>query len=148
MYLDKGIAAEAVDVDTDGTYAYLCGGFGVRINKVTNPAALLFHGQALSRCQRIGIGPSLLDGSRAIYLAHHGDSWVPGPFLRSFRMSPTGLFTQVDSIDDPALLFEGLHYYDGNLYAATHASGLRIYGIDLATGVPSAPIGLLEDGLD
>jgi len=137
VHLARGSGAEVVDVETDGTFVWLCGGFGARISKVTSPANPVSVGGASRRCQRIGIGPRLATGERVFYLAHHGDSWVSTPFLRSYTITDAGIVTEIDTIEDPSILFEGLAYRDGYLFVAAHGRGLLVYEIDPATGAPS-----------
>lgn len=130
-----GAGAEVVDMEYDGRFAFLCGGFGVRISDLTQPGDPQLVAQAAARCQRIAIGPSLDDGARVFYLAHHGDTWVPDPFLATYHLSPTGAVTTVDEISDPALSYEGLAWSNGHLYVALHSAGLRVYSTN-AVGVP------------
>jgi hypothetical protein len=42
-------------------------------------------------------------GSRVFYLAHHGDTWVPTPFLASYRLGPNGAIDEIARIEDPAI---------------------------------------------
>lgn len=137
VHLAQGRAAEAVDIEVDDRFAYLCGGFGVRINTITNPAAPVFAASAAQRCQRIGLGPRLAPNARIFYLAHHGDTWVPSPFLATYRIEDDGTVTELDSIQDPSILFEGLDYALGHLFVATHSGGLHVYSVDPATGIPT-----------
>lgn len=131
-----GDGEEVVDVEVDGTYAYLCGGFGVRISRITDPAHPVGVASAAPRCQRIGIGELLPDGTRIFYLAHHGDTWVITPFLRAYHLHPNGSVEQVADIEDAQVSFEGLVYRKGYLYAAAHQGGLRVYSTD-AAGAPT-----------
>ncbi len=141
-YLTKGTAAEAVDVETDGEYAYLCGGFGLRVNHLAAPDHIDAVGSIAPRCQRIAVGP-LVGGRRTVYIAHHGDSWVEKPFLQAVRVEgPQGNFVGLQSVatlqEGPDVLYEGL-LFDPQarvLYVAAHAGGLRIYTVD-DEGVPS-----------
>ena len=76
-------AAEAVDVITNGRHAILCGGFGANVIDISDPAAAVNLGRAGDRCQRSAFG-GVRDGGRIVYLAHHGDSWVDEPSLRTY----------------------------------------------------------------
>jgi hypothetical protein len=128
-HLATATAAEAVDVEFDGDHVFACGGFGVRISDVSEPASPDFLGSASSRCQRIGIGPRT--GSTQIFwLAHHGDSWVPEPSLQTWRLDQFDDLHHVDTLSEPGVRYEGLLFHDGVLYAAAHDGGLRIYSID------------------
>jgi len=136
QHLARGSAAEAVDIETDGDYAYLCGGFGVRINYIADPADPQYVGGVAPRCQRSAVGPVLPDGTRVFWLAHHGDAWVPVPFLGTYHLAPldaedppAGGITEVHTIADPTVLFEGLAWdaASATLYVAAHAGGLRVY---------------------
>ena len=127
VYLGRGTASEAVDVEADDRFAYLCGGFGVRINDITTPQSPTMVGSATRRCQRIGLGPHLDGGIRVMYLAHHGDSWVDTPFLKTFHLSDAGQPTEIHSIADSEVLFEGMAWHEGCLYVAAHGGGLRVY---------------------
>ncbi len=144
VYLSKGTAAEAVDVEADDKYAYLCGGFGVRVNKISNPASPKYVDSALGRCQRIGLGPTLESGHRVVYFAHHGDSWVGTPFLATYYMQPNDKMLQVDKIDDPQVLFEGMTYHKDHLLVAAHSGGVRVY--PTTDGIPGDPA--VIDGFD
>jgi len=143
-HIARGSAAEAVDIETDGEYAYLCGGFGVRINHVLDPADPRYVGGAAPRCQRIAIGPVLGDGTRVFWLAHHGDGWVATPFLGTYHLAPSegdppaAGITEEHVIADPDVLFEGLAWdaASSTLYAAAHGGGLRVYGT-AADGTPT-----------
>ena len=134
--LAEGTGSEVVDLEYDGRFVYLCGGFGVRINDLANPANPKFVSSEADRCQRIAIGPKLSDGSQVFYLAHHGDSWVPSPFLGTYHLSPSGSSKEVDKLEDAAVLFEGMAWAKGYLYNAVHGGGLRISQTD-ASGVPT-----------
>lgn len=135
--LGQGGGSEVVDIESDGTYAVLCGGFGATINDVSDPRRPVSLGSVGGRCQRAAFGPVLSDGTRVFYLAHHGDSWVSQPFLRTFHISPSQQIGQVDADLSPGVLFEGVAYQDGFLFVAAHELGLRIYEVDAATGVPA-----------
>ncbi|MEM6290430.1 MAG: hypothetical protein AAGA54_04165, partial [Myxococcota bacterium] len=67
------------------------------------------------------------------WLAHHGDTWVENPFLGGYVYDPASdefSATEIQLIEDPDILFEGIVYRDGHLYVATHAGGLRTYTVD------------------
>jgi len=129
VYLGQGQAAEAVDIEVDDTHAYLCGGFGVRMNRITNPAQPKFESGALSRCQRIAVGPKLANGDQVVWFAHQGDTWVENPFLATYHVVGD-LLVQKDIITEASTLFEGMTYHAGFLFSAVHASGLRVYSVD------------------
>lgn len=146
VYLGTETAAEAVDIETDGEHTLLCGGFGVWIHDVSNPAEPIGLGTAAPRCQRAAFGDTLDDGTKVFYLAHHGDSWVPAPFLKTFHLPPDGEPpVEVDSKDFFGLFFEGLAYRDGRLYVALHDTGFRVYQTD-SIGIPS--VGTTLGGFD
>ncbi len=134
--IGEGTGSEVVDMEYDGRYVYMCGGFGVRINDLQDPTAPKHVGEAAGRCQRVGIGETLPNGSRVFYLAHHGDSWVATPFLGTYHLDTSGKVTEVDMKEDAAVLFEGLAYHQGHLYNAAHDGGLRVYQT-AADGVPT-----------
>ncbi len=132
LHRGVGTAAEAVDIEVVGDLSFLCGGFGVRINDTRDPTQPQHVARAASRCQRIAIGPELDGGARLFWLAHHGDTWVEAPFLGTFVYEPgSEAFeaTELGRIEDPEVLFEGIVYRDGFLYAATHQGGLHTYRI-------------------
>ncbi len=136
VHVGTGDGAEVVDIEIDSDNAYLCGGFGVRISRITEPARPTRLAAAAERCQRIGLGEPLAEGGRILYLAHHGDTWVPTPFLRTYHLRADGDMDLRDEIQDADVSFEGLFYRDGMLLVAAHAGGLRVYRTD-ADGVPS-----------
>jgi hypothetical protein len=140
VYLGSGTGAEVVDVQTDGRFAFLCGGFGVRISNIESPASPVFVGSATQRCQNTGIGPLLPDGRRVFYLTHHGDTWVPAPFLATLSITPGGEVQIHDFAEDASILFEGAHWLDtpqgAFLYVAAHRDGVRVYSTD-ANGLPA-----------
>lgn len=131
--IGRGQGSEVVDIEVDDGLAVLCGGFGARISNVSDPARPVFLGSATSRCQRIAFGPTLADGARVLYLAHHGDSWVASPSLATYRVGAPGV---AGSLTEPDVLYEGMVWRDGWLYVAAHGGGLRVYQTD-AQGVPS-----------
>ncbi len=137
--LASGAGSEVVDIETDGKWVVLCGGFGADISDISDPRAPRQVGSATSRCQRIAFGALLEDGSRVLYLAHHGDSWVEQPFLATYRIGADGAVAEVDIQRDAAVLFEGLRYDESSrlLYVAAHGGGLRVYRTDPASGVPT-----------
>ncbi len=139
---------EAVEVEIDDRFAYSCGGFGVTINDISDPTNMSLGGYASARCQNTGIGPILADGTRVIYLTHHGDSWLELPFLGTYHIDAAGSPTEIDQIRDRFVLFEGVRYRDGFVYVAAHASGLRVYQTD-AEGVPTflASLGGFDNAL-
>jgi hypothetical protein len=132
--LGSEISAEAVDVVTDGRYAILCGGFGARIHDVSDPSQPTALAAAGERCQRAAFG-GVRDGARVFYLAHHGDSWVAQPSLRTFRLDE-GYTEEVQGMAHVGLPFEGLAWRDELLIAAVHQEGLRFYDTSGAGGVP------------
>jgi hypothetical protein len=122
--------SEVVDIESDDTFVWACGGFGARISNISNPDKPTYVGSASSRCQRIGIGPLINGDTRIFYLAHHGDSWVSQPHLWTYHLKPGGQPQLVDTKTDPDVLYEGLLWHDGYLYVANHSNGLRIYQTD------------------
>lgn len=139
LAVGTGSAAEAVDVDVspDGQYAVLCGGFGARINDVSDPSNPTPVGTVTSRCQRTAWGPVLADGTHVLYLAHHGDSWVGTPALTTVHLSPSGDTSYADTESTPGVLYEGLRWSDGHLYVAAHSGGVRVYSTNPADGIAS-----------
>ncbi len=134
--LSIGTAAEAVDVQLTDQYAFLCGGFGMRINDISDPADPTWVGSTAGRCQHTGVGPVTSAGEQVVYLSHHGDSWVEMPSLHTYRLTPDGVMEPELLIDDPNLLFEDLVWHDNHLYVAVHEAGVRVYETD-ANGRPS-----------
>jgi len=134
--LGEAVGSEVVDVETEGGLTAACGGFGVRVSDTSDPENPVYLGSASDRCQRLDWGPTLADGTRVLYIAHHGDTWVITPHLSTLHVSPGGVLSTIDRIENPELLFEGLRWRDGRLYAAVHADGLRVYTTD-AAGVPT-----------
>ena len=127
-YLGTQVAAEAVDIEVRDGLAILCGGFGARINRFISAQDFEHVGSAGERCQHAAIGPD------TFWIAHHGDTWVTTPLLAAFRLEDDQP-VELGRISDPDILFEGLHYRDKLLYAATHAGGVRIYDVS-GDGVP------------
>jgi len=128
LYVGSASGAEAVDVEYDGAHVAACGGFGVRVSKLSEPGSGEFIGGSSGRCQRMAFGPILPDGTKVLYLAHHGDSWVSMPSLQTHYISPDGESLDLNhSIEDPSVQFEGLDWQDSTLYAAAHEGGVRIY---------------------
>lgn len=134
VHLATGSGAEAVDIESDGEHAVLCGGFGARINDVTNPANPASVGAAGPRCQRAAIGPGG-DGDKIFYITHHGDSWVPGAFLGTYVITPNGI-EERNLLSEAGVLYEGLDWHDGTLYVAAHDEGVRVYQT-AADGTPT-----------
>lgn len=134
-YRAPGSGAEVVDVETDGVLTITCGGFGASVDDVAGEPRTV--GGASSRCQRIAFGPVLPGGEKIFYLAHHGDTWVPNPFLGTYRYDPAiEEVAEVDVQYEAAVLYEGLAYHAGILYVAAHGGGVRVYRTD-ERGVPA-----------
>lgn len=128
---------ELVDVETDGEIVVGCTGFGARSGRLSELPDLALRSVGIPRCQRIGLGPELADGTKIAWFAHHGDGWVTTPHLWTAQLLPDGTWIELDDIADPSLLFEGIaHHPAGWLYVATHASGVQIYSTD-PRGVPT-----------
>jgi len=108
----------------------------MHVAKVTNPGSPQYLGTKLDRCQRVGIGPVLADGTRVVYFAHHGDTWVPTPLLATYHVTPATELVQQDIIQETDTLFEGMTWRDNILYVAVHGGGLRIYPTP-GSGVPT-----------
>jgi len=138
IHLARVRASEAVDVVTDGEFAYLCGGFGATVVDVRNPAAARSMGSVTNRCQRTALGPPHPAGGRIVYFSHHGDSWVRTPFLATFHRTAGGEMRNLARIADAETLFEGQVWVDGHLYVAVHEGGLVAYTTG-ADGVPAEP---------
>jgi hypothetical protein len=134
--LSEGKGDEAVDLESDGKYVWVCGGFGVRVSDITNPQDPKLKGSATSRCQRIGLGPVLENGSRVFYLTHHGDSFVKAPHLWTYHLTASGKLELKKITKEANVLYEGMAWSDGHLYVAAHESGLKVYSTD-PIGIPS-----------
>lgn len=133
VHRGRGSAAEAVDVVVADGVAFLCGGFGVVANDVSDPDDPRVIVGAASRCQHAAIGPTLADGQRVFWLAHHGDTWVETPFLSTYTYdpSPDELGAQERfRLEDPNVLFEGIAYHEGFVYAAVHSRGVHAYRVE------------------
>lgn len=134
--LAQGRGSEVVDIETDGRYVFLCGGFGVRISDISTPTAPRYVGAAQPRCQRIAIGPEYPGFGRIFWLSHHGDSWVQTPSLSTHRITPSGAVVDINQQSDSSILFEGMAYHrEGYLYSATHGGGIRVYSV-ATDGIP------------
>jgi hypothetical protein len=116
---------ETVDVETDGRWVVACGGFGAAISSATSGRLV---GSVTERCQRAAFGTDT-DTGRVLYLAHHGDSWVPTPHLTTVRLDATDALLE-SILEEPDVLYEGMAWRDDRLYVATHAGGLRTYATD------------------
>jgi hypothetical protein len=127
-----------VDLETNGTYAALCGGFGVAVVDVSDPEDASFVGTATQRCQRAAFGRQLPGGEQVLYVAHHGDSWVQTPFLRTVHIAGVQNVREIHAAESPDVLFEGLAFDErtGHLYVAAHGGGVRVYSTD-DRGIPS-----------
>lgn len=137
VWRGRGSGAEVVDLETDGVLTVTCGGFGAAIDDISDPANPETIGGASSRCQRAAFGPVLPTGEKVLYLAHHGDTWVPNPFLATYLIPPDGGdVVEIDAQYDGTVLHEGLVYDDGLIYNAAHGGGLRVYRVD-ERGIPS-----------
>ncbi len=135
-HLGRGQGSEVVDLETDGEFAYLCGGFGMTVNDVRNVARPQGLGSVERRCQRIGIGPAQPDGGRIIYVSHHGDTWVDLPYLATYLHAADGGMERLAKMESAEILFEGMAWHDGHLYSATHQDGVRRYRTG-ANGIPA-----------
>ncbi len=131
--LGAAFASEVVDLQTDGTFSFACGGFGATIHDVTDPTHPVSVGGATSRCQHAQPGPMVGD-SRVVFFAHHGDSYAGGARLTTYLVGE-GPPAEIDIIRDRDVLFEGMAFHDGHLYVAVHQGGLRVYRVS-AEGHP------------
>lgn len=140
VHLSEGGGAEVVDLEVVDGVALMCGGFGARLDDVTDPGAPQSLSGATARCQRSTFGPTLPDGTRVFYLSHHGDTWVQTPFLQTFRLAPDGSVSGPlhDAQDTGDTLFEGVRWRsDWVLFAAIHGEGLQVWRTD-AEGTPTS----------
>ncbi|MBW2456571.1 MAG: hypothetical protein JRI68_18780 [Deltaproteobacteria bacterium] len=135
VHLAESGGSEVVDIESDGTLAVLCGGFGAALINVSNPDNPLIHGNASDRCQHAAIGGAV-DGGKGFYLTHHGDSWVTQASIKTYAMAPDGTYEARDVLSESGVLYEGAAWHDGHLYVAAHQGGLRIYGT-ASDGVPT-----------
>lgn len=142
VHLSKGKGDEAVDIESDGKYVWVCGGFGVRVSDISSPQNPKLKGAATSRCQRIALGAVLEDGSQVFYLTHHGDSFVKEPHLWTYHLTATGKLALKKNTSESGILYEGMAWASGWLYVAAHESGLRVYSTD-AIGKPT-PAGSVD----
>ncbi|MFT5431544.1 MAG: hypothetical protein ACI9OJ_002241, partial [Myxococcota bacterium] len=144
VYLGSGAGAEAVDIEVDESFAYLCGGFGVRVSNISNPSQATMTASTLSRCQRTAIGPVDGDG-RIVFFSHHGDTWVQTPFLAAYHRNKTGQLQELQTIMDSEVLFEGMDYEEGFLYSAVHTGGVRTYTVGAG---PVLTLASVTEGLE
>jgi len=139
IYLGKGNGDEVVDVEVIGDHAYMCGGFGIRISNVKDPAKPFGvnggFGFGPQRCQRTGAGAKLGNGTQVIYISHHGDDWVKTPFLGTYYFTKTQQLKEITTETDDKLLFEGMRWYKDHLYVMVHTNGVRVYTTN-SLGVP------------
>jgi len=135
VQLASGSGSEVVDVEANETYAILCGGFGAKVNNVSDPLNPVSVGSAGPRCQHAAFGPVTADG-QVFYAMHHGDSWVSTPSLTVYLIRGQGQIDTVASLSEPGILYEGGAWRDGYLYVAAHDDGVRVYQTDSA-GAPS-----------
>jgi hypothetical protein len=135
VHLAESGGSEVVDIESDGSLAILCGGFGAALINVSDPSNPLIHGGASDRCQHAAIGGDVDGGGKAFYLTHHGDSWVKPASLKSYAMAPDGVVEARDVLSEPGVLYEGSAWHGGYLYVAVHDGGVRVY----ATGGDGVP---------
>ncbi len=131
VYLSSATGHELVDIETNGTWTFGCGGFGMHATLSANPAQPSWKGSWLSRCQRVAFGPALSPTTTAVYFSHHGDTWVPTPFIATFHAGNDGAISQVQTIEGPNL-YEGMVWDKGRLYSAQHSGGVEIFTTDAA----------------
>lgn len=134
-YRGNGKGFEGVDLETNGKYAIVCGGFGADISDVTNPAMPKHLGTLTKRCQRAAFGPLLKDGTQVFYLAHHGDTHVSSPFLGTYVITPKNKLNWISVLKSSTRLFEGLLYHNNTLYVAAHKAGIEIFKVDASGGL-------------
>ncbi|MBX2797628.1 MAG: hypothetical protein KTR31_08170 [Myxococcales bacterium] len=128
---------EGVDVEAEGRFVAACSGFGAVIGTADEHGQLTLTDPGVSRCQRIALGPVESDGSRLVFLAHHGkDTFLAPSFLWTYRHLADGTLQPVSVLQEKDVLYEGMRVVDGHLWVATHAGGLRSYALD-AKGAPT-----------
>jgi len=132
---------ELVDIEVEDDLAILCGGFGARLFDVTQATEPLFVGSAGSRCQHAAHGPLLPNGSRTLFITHHGDSYIPTPSIKSFAWDGQNGTAELASETQAGLLYEGIAYDSGYLFAAAHTDGLVVHQVGADASL--TPVGSL-----
>ncbi|MEM6990810.1 MAG: hypothetical protein AAF721_09940 [Myxococcota bacterium] len=138
LHVGQSGGHEIVGLSARSDLLISCGGFGASIEDISDPEFPAVLGVATPRCQHGVAGPTLSDGTRIVYLAHHGDTWVDLPFLATYTVDPDGTLLEAQLEENPDILFEGLDWSDdGYLYVAAHGGGLRVYRTDPDSGLPT-----------
>lgn len=152
VYVAPGHGDEVVATAWDGErFAVNCGGFGARIDDLSDPADPQDFAVIPGRCQNLDFGAFLPGGERMLYLAHHGDSYggharleghvvdVDGPVPPD---DPWANASELFEFVDAERLFEGLVWRDHHLFVTEHQRGLEIFATDPLTGqLDTEPVG-------
>jgi hypothetical protein len=135
VYLAAAGGFEVAGVETDGRYVFTCGGAGLHVDDLTDPARPAPRGDVGPRCQHVALGPADAGGARTFHVLHHGDAWTGPASVRTFRMPPEGPAAETAATTFPELSLEGAVRHGAHLYVAARAAGLAVF--DVAGVTPS-----------
>lgn len=119
---------EGVDIEASGRVVVGCSGFGAFVGDALPDGTIVSEKADMKRCQRAAIGRRAADGSRLVVLANHGDTFS-NPELVVVRRSRTNTLENVERLAEKGVLYEGLALFDGTLWVAAHAGGVRVYAM-------------------
>lgn len=125
--VQKGTAKgyEPVGMAFDGKVLAVCGGFGIDISDLSDPVKPKILGMGHPRCQNVVFGAPLSNGTRVLYMAHHGDGAINQSKISTFHVdlkAGTQKRTTQFGITNKAM--GGLAFNKGLLYVAAFAHGL------------------------
>ena len=130
---------EGTDIELRGGVVALCQGVGAYFGTLSDDGSIVDASQPadIPRCQRAAIGERREDGSRDIYLAHHGgDTILETPTLFHVRRASNGDVEVRGRLTEPGVMYEGLALVRDHLWVAAHGGGLRSYAIG-SDGAPT-----------
>ena len=116
---------EPVGMAYDGKVLAVCGGTGIDISDLSDPAKPKIIGVGYPRCQNLVFGAPLSNGTRVVYAAHHGDGATHQSTLATFHVDMVaGTMKRIQQFNIPGKAMGGLAFHKGLLYVAAFAHGL------------------------
>lgn len=122
---------EPVGMAFDGRVLAVCGGIGIDISDLANPASPKVLGLGHPRCQNAAFGTPITPGMRVVYAAHHGDGNLWSSSIDTYHVDLTGGYIKKKSqFRENGVALGGLAYHKGRLYVAGFSKGLLVLEAD------------------
>ena len=86
---------ETVGLAVGGKLVAACGGLGLDVSDLSNPAAPVVISHENMRCQNAAFGPKLADGNQVLYTAGHGDGNIAMSSINIYYVTTAKKVTSV-----------------------------------------------------